>query len=204
MVANQLLGDITLSAGNSLGIRNTHSPDALRGRFEANKERYVGALDVVATQYLEGRLSDDALRAASVPSKPLPMRAVQALAALKQDPAAYQAYLQSLGTGSALLQLTADCNELEAKLTQGMNTSSSLGKQEREAMEQQLRAMRLGLAGLMAEAEVTTKYYEPAVQALMGSYTAMMNQATAVGMTAPAVTVPVQRYGRQSPYGYAR
>lgn len=203
-VAKDLLGDITLRAGNSMGVNTVHSPDAARGKFEAYKDKYDTALRTVTDQYTDGTMTDAALRAASVPDKPLPMKAVQALAAAKQDPVAYSAYVGQLSTASAISQLTSDCNELEAKLYQGMNSSQSLGEAERKTIEQQLQALRLALAGLMAQADVMQKYYDPAVNALMASYQTMMDRATATGISAPAITVPGQPYRTQSNFGYTR
>lgn len=204
-VAGDLLGDITLRAGNTMAVASSRSPDAMRGRFESYKERYTTALRVVTEQYAtDGRVSTEALRAASVPDKPLSIVAVQALTTLQQDPRAYEASLARLSTANALSQLTMDCAELEAKLMHAMDGNGHLGAEERQSMERQVQALRRSLAHLMAQAEVATKHLDPAIDDLMARYTAMQNTATAAGLQAPAVTVPAPRFRTQSPMGYSR
>jgi hypothetical protein len=204
-LAQQALGDITLRAGDALGVEAYRPSGALLGLYETHKQQYDAALDTAATEFREhGTLSESTLRAVSTPGQPLPRVAVEALAAMQGDPARYAHHRGQLSTAAALSQLTWRCQELEATMAASLASNPNVSDEERRAASQLNEQLRRELAHLMQKVDVRDKYQAPAIDNLLREYTALQETATRYGIGAPAITITPSRYGPQLPMGYTK
>lgn len=204
-LAGGLLGEVTMRAGDQMGIESRRPQAALLGLYESHKQRYEEALTTAAEELREtGSVSIPTLRAVSVPGQPLPRAAIEALAALRSDPTRYPTMAGRLSTGLALAQLTWQCTELQSQLRAATESNPHLSDEERLNMEKKYQMLRQELAHLMMNTEVVEKHLAPAVDALMREYAAMQQAATSAGLQAPSIQIAPSRYGSQLPGGYSK
>jgi hypothetical protein len=204
-LAGGLMGEVTLRAGDQFGVESRHPQAALLGRYEQHKEQYDTALRHAADELREtGTVSTPTLRGVAVPGQPLPRAAIEALAAMRNDPTRYPAMIGRLSTGMALTQLTWECGQIQDELEAAASGNAVLSDAERDALQKRYQALQRSLAQLMAKAEVVDKHYTPAVEALLREYTAMQNAATQAGIQAPSIQIAPSHYGHQSPLGYSK
>ena len=203
-VAGQLLGEVTLRAGDAMGVSSSHPQDALMNRYETHRQTYAGALQT-ATEELQstGTVTTTTLRAASVPGQALPRAAVEALAGLRNDPIRYESAIGRLSTQAALSQLTWDCSDMQEQLTAATDGNAHLSDEERRAMEQKLKAFRQALANTVAKVE-SGERYSAAVDTLLTEHARLLQTASDLGLRAPSVQATSGRYGAQNTIGYSR
>jgi hypothetical protein len=204
-LARDLMGEVSMQAGPTMGIQSRRPQAALFGRYEQHKHDYATALDTAATELQQtGGISTPTLRAVGVPGQPLPRVALDALAQMRHDPVRYEALVGKMTTGMALTRLTWECNELQNQLRDAAEGNAHLSDEERRAIEKQLETLQYKLAQTVASVDVVEKHYQPALDLLMREYAALQQQAVAVGLRAASVQIGPQRYGRQNPLGYSR
>lgn len=204
-LAGGLMGEMTLRAGEQLGIESRHPQAALLVRYDSHKERYEAALTRAADELQQtGTVTAPTLRAVAVPGQPLPRAAIEALAAMRSDPTRYPTMVGRLSTGLALTQLTWECTDLQNQLTAAAEGNAHLSEEERLNIEKKVQALRHDIAQFMLRSEVVEKHYVPAVDALLREYAAMQAAATSAGLRAPSIQMQTSPYGHQSPIGYSK
>jgi hypothetical protein len=176
------------------------------GRYDEHKQEYADHLNAaVSTYQASGTVSDQALRALSVPGQPMPRVAIEKLAVLRTDPVRYDALIASLSTTAAFSQVTSDCHDLQNQIQAAADGNQHLSEPELAAIKKKLERLRLGLAQLEGTIGAAEKH-SAALDKVFMEYTKTEQMVSRLGMSAPAlqIQVPPARYGNQQPMGYAR
>jgi len=203
-LAENLLGTITISAGNG-GITHsqTRRPGAFLQRFERHQNDARQALVQAIAEYrTTGQVAPETLRAASVPGQPVPLAAIEALAAFEQDPLRYETSIGKLTTGLAATRLRWECDELQETLQAAADGNSHLTDAQREAISRRIEAVQRELTNVLGKATVIQQHLQPALTELLQQYAAVQEMATKAGVRAPSVKPPATPFRGQQPMGY--
>jgi hypothetical protein len=205
-LARSLLGEITLSAhGGQLGTSQDRPGAAMLARYEGHRgEVDVAVRRAIAEVRTTGTVTETTLQAIAVPGQPIPRAALEALAALQQDPVRYESLLQKLTTGLAITRLTWECAEIQDQLAGAIDANQHLSEEQRRLLERRLEALDRDLTHVMAKKEVVERHLQPAVDALLSEYAAVQQTATQAGLRAPGRGTPPLPYQTQFPAGYGR
>lgn len=205
-LAHSLLGEVTLRAGgNQLTAQSERPQAALLAQYAERRVAAEQRLRDAVQEYRDtGTLSPATQQGLSVPGQPLPRVVLDALVTLDSDPVRRDVYVGKLATGVALTQLVWDCHQLSDELQAAIQANNHLTDEARRLLEAKHTALRQNLAEVLQKVEVMEKQYQPAIDTLLREYTAVQQQATSVGLRAPAVTVPSMPYRTQTPMGYGR
>lgn len=205
-VANQLLGEVTLQTGQGrLNALHDRPRAPLLQRYESHRTDATSALQRAVDEFASsGALSEATLREISTPGQEVPVAAIQALAALRQDPVRYEALSGKLAGGTAIVRLTWECQELQDMLAAAADGTQNLTDETRRLLENRKKQLDIQLQQTIAKITVVEKHLQPALQELFTEYEAVQSMATQAGLRAPAVTLPPMPFRRQVPGGYAQ
>lgn len=205
-VAGQLLGEVTLQAGDGrLNAQHDRPRAALLQRYEAHRTDATSALQRAVDEFASsGSLSDATLREISTPGQEIPVAAIQALAALRQDPVRYEALSGKLAGGTAIVRLTWECQELQDMLAAAADGTQNLTDEARRLLENRKKQLDVQLQQTLAKINVVEKHLQPALQELFTEYEAVQSMATQAGLRTPSVRIPPMPFRRQYPGGYSQ
>jgi hypothetical protein len=200
-LAQQLVGEVTLSAGGStLGAQQQRPAESLHRRYETFRETAAVALDDATASLGTGSPPPEAvLVELTVPGQPLPRAALEALAALRSDPVRYESLRQRLAAALAITRLTWEVRELQDQLAAAEVVNAQLTDTERRLLERRLEAARQELDRVVQEKETAERHLLPVVDTLLAEYAAVQTEAARVGFQAPTregPPVPFPRGGQ--------
>jgi len=205
-LTRNLLGEVTLSAqGGSLGSAQQRPTHSLLKRYEEHRrdaeEQLRAAVSALADT---GVLSAAQLRAVSVPGQAMPRAAIDALVAIQRDPVRAESLLQKLATGLAMTRLTWEVHELHDDLAAAEGVNAHLTDEQRHLLRQRLETLQRELDQVAQKKATVERHLQPAIDALLGEYSAVQQEAARVGLRAPLITPPRMPYRSQGPGGYGQ
>lgn len=205
-LAGALLGDVTMRTGNGgLSVAQTRPRGAMLARYEQHRLDTSATLhEAVEELRTTGTVSPLVLQTLAVPGQPLPRVALDALVALRSDPARYENHVQKLATNLSVTRLTWECGELQDQLAGSIEGNQHLSAEERLLLERRLTALDRELKAVIAKKDVIEQHMQPALDALLREYTQVQAVATEAGLSAPRPAAAAMPFGTQAPSGMAQ
>lgn len=203
-LARNVFGEVRLSTGGKLTVQAEQDPNGVLGLYEGHKSEARAALQAVVDEYAAtGTVQPETLRQASIPGRPLPMAAAEALAAFKDDPVRGETFLDNLSTSEAVVQLTWQCHELENQIAAAIADNPHMSDAERAPIQQRFEAVRRQLLQLTQKL-TASQMVQGDLDTLLREYTKVQSVATQAGMAAPLRRLPPMPFGKQQPSGVSR